>query len=401
MGSRLRACRGPEVICAGRSLESNGSWHLVVSKWLCTFASLALLLLTPSISFADTDQYYYNGNNQLVETVNDTTGRVVTYSYDANGSVVAINAVTANALTISGFTPVGGSIGNQVTIYGTGFDSVAGNNVVAINGTYTLVSSASPTKLVTSVPTGASTGPITVSNPIGSATSASNFIVNGSSGGSGGPIATLSPHALSFVAQAVGAAGTAQSITLTNTGGADLHFSTPITYGAHANDFSVTGNTCVSALIANASCAISVSFTPGATGNRSAALIIFSDANNGSQSVTFSGVGAVGTAAVTPSALTFADQLINTTGVIQNVTVTNSGGSALTVSNVTFTGNNAGDFVIVTNGCSAALAAGASCVIGIAFHPTVTGARAGMLQIASDAANGTQSIPASGTAIDH
>jgi len=387
------------VICAGRSLESNGSWHLVVSKWLCTFASLALLLLTPSISFADTDQYYYNGNNQLVETVNDTTGHVVTYSYDANGSVVAINAVTANALTISGFTPVGGSIGNQVTIYGTGFDPVAGNNVVAINGTYTLVSSASPTKLVTSVPTGASTGPITVSNPIGSATSASNFIVNGSSGGSGGPIATLNPHALSFLALAVGSASTTQSITLTNTGGADLHFSTPLTYGAHANDFSITSNTCASALIANASCAISISFAPGATGNRSAALIIFSDATNGSQSVTLSGVGAVGTAVVTPGALTFADQLINTTGATQNVTVTNSGGSALTVSNVTFTGNNAGDFVVATNGCSVAVAAGASCAIGIAFHPTATGARTGTLQIASDASNGVQQVSLGGAGI--
>jgi YD repeat-containing protein len=303
MRSRLRASRGSEIICARQSFESNGSWHLVVSKWLCICASLALVLLAPSISFADTDQYYYNGNNQLVETVNDTTGRVVTYSYDANGSVVAINAVTANALTISGFTPAGGSVGNQVTIYGTGFDSVAGNNVVAINGTSALVSSASSTKLVTSVPAGASTGPITVSNPIGSASSASNFVVNGTGSSSGGPVAALSPHVLSFVAQAVGAASTAQSITLTNTGSADLHFSTPITYGAHANDFSITSNTCVSALIANASCAISMSFTPSATGNRSAALIIFSDANNGSQSVTLSGVGAVGTAAVTPSAL--------------------------------------------------------------------------------------------------
>ncbi|WP_161554292.1 beta strand repeat-containing protein [Stenotrophobium rhamnosiphilum] len=351
----------------------------------------------PSISLADTDQYYYNGSNQLVQIVNDTSSRVVTYSYDANGSVVAVNSVAVSALTISGFTPAAGAVGSQVTIYGTGFDPVPANNIVAINGTSTLVSSASATQLVTSVPTGASTGKITVSNPTGSAVSAANFVVSGSGGGTGGPIATVAPGSLAFLSQGVGSTSASKAITLTNTGAADLHFSSPVLFGAHANDFSVSSSSCSSALIANASCTINVTFTPAATGNRSAAVIVLSDSTNGAQSVPLSGMGAIATATAAPSALTYADQLINTTSIAQNVTVTNSGGSPLIVSGLTLAGTNSGDFAVSNNGCSAAVAAGASCVISVTFRPTATGARSGSLQVASNSSNGVQQVSLAGT----
>jgi hypothetical protein len=81
-------------------------------------------------------------------------------------------------LSITGFTPSSGPVGTVVTINGIGFTS---NSVVKWGGVAasapTVVSS---TQLQATVPAGASTGPITVTNslaPKGTATSASTFTV--------------------------------------------------------------------------------------------------------------------------------------------------------------------------------------------------------------------------------
>ena len=75
------------------------------------------------------------------------------------------------APTIAGFTPPGGTgIGQPVVITGTNF---TGASAVAFNGTrqpgFTVES---PTRITTTVPTGATPGPITVTTPGGLATSA-------------------------------------------------------------------------------------------------------------------------------------------------------------------------------------------------------------------------------------
>jgi hypothetical protein len=72
---------------------------------------------------------------------------------------------------------------------------------------------------------------------------------------------------------------------LTNTGGANLSF-TGITA---SGDFAVSG--CSGSLAANATCNLSVSFTPKAALGRVGAVSIVSDATNGSQSVILNGTG--------------------------------------------------------------------------------------------------------------
>src|SRR5579871_1767982 len=60
----------------------------------------------------------------------------------------------------------------------------------------------------------------------------------------------------------------------------------------------------------------------------------------------------------------------------QSVSVTNTGGAALSISSITVTG----DFA-QTNSCGTSLAAGASCMIQVAFAPSTTGTRTGVLTI--------------------
>lgn len=82
------------------------------------------------------------------------------------------------APTITDFTPTSGPIGSTVTITGTNFDPVATNNTVKFNGIDAATPSlASAISLTVIVPTGASTGPISVTTLAGTGTSSTNFTV--------------------------------------------------------------------------------------------------------------------------------------------------------------------------------------------------------------------------------
>ncbi len=79
--------------------------------------------------------------------------------------------------TVTGFTPVSGPVGTVVTITGTNFDLLPGNNLVQFNGTTAAVTSGTSTNLVATVPGGATTGFITVTVAGNTATSGSPFTV--------------------------------------------------------------------------------------------------------------------------------------------------------------------------------------------------------------------------------
>ena len=78
---------------------------------------------------------------------------------------------------ITGFTPASGPIGTAVAISGSGFDSNLSGNQVKFNGEPAVVASGSTTLLNAIVPLRATTGPITVTNFRGTATSATAFTV--------------------------------------------------------------------------------------------------------------------------------------------------------------------------------------------------------------------------------
>ncbi|MGI4736003.1 MAG: T9SS type A sorting domain-containing protein [Janthinobacterium lividum] len=111
-------------------------------------------------------------------------------------------ATATNAPTISSFTPDSGPVGTSVTITGTYFtrsSTVAFNGVAAPNVTYT-----NATTLVAVVPSGATSGPLTVATSGGTATSTTAFTVTV-------PTVTVSPTALTGFAAAAGTASAAQT----------------------------------------------------------------------------------------------------------------------------------------------------------------------------------------------
>jgi uncharacterized protein (TIGR03437 family) len=103
-----------------------------------------------------------------------------------------------------------------------------------------------------------------------------------------GPTVSLNPGAVTFDGPDVGSTSNAGTVTLTNTGKADLSSIVIAVTGANPSDFALT-NTCPGSLAVNADCTISVVFKPTATGTRTAVVSISDNAPNSPQTVNLKG----------------------------------------------------------------------------------------------------------------
>lgn len=116
--------------------------------------------------------------------------------------------VTVTPPYITGLTPTLGLIGTAVSITGSGFDTTPSGNHVAFNGTAAQVSTSTASSIETSVPAGASSGPVTVATSSGSTTSSIDFAVDGVVNNPVPAIASLSPTSAA-------AGSTSQTVTIT------------------------------------------------------------------------------------------------------------------------------------------------------------------------------------------
>ncbi|HEV3330984.1 MAG TPA: choice-of-anchor D domain-containing protein, partial [Bryobacteraceae bacterium] len=211
---------------------------------------------------------------------------------------------------------------------------------------------------------------------------------------------SVSPPSLSFANQFVGTTSTAQSISVMNSGSGTLTIAGIAIVGTDSGDFAQTNN-CGSTLAPQASCSINVTFTPIATGLRSVSVSISDNGPGNPQSVTVSGTGMGPTVSLSASSLSFSNQTTNTTSASQNITLTNSGPGALTISTIGVTGANAGDFA-QTNTCPvnpATLVVNANCTITVTFTPTATGSRVASVSITDNGNTGPQAVSLSGTGV--
>ena len=187
-------------------------------------------------------------------------------------------------------------------------------------------------------------------------------------------------------------AQTTSTIAITNQGDAAVNFSLPLINGANPADFVIASNNCA-ALPANASCYMTLAFTPSGTGERTAALNINDDAGGSPQTVGLFGTGQMISHLLSASAVTI-DFGAQNVGALSNSTavqITNTGASPAAINGMTISGKNAADFIMDApgpGGCGASLAAGAACAISIQFQPSLTGPETATLTITSDSAAG-------------
>lgn len=92
-----------------------------------------------------------------------------------NGAVAAYATYTPVSVpTVSSFSPSVGPVGTSVTILGTQFTLASAVKFNGVSASFTINSD---TSITATVPAGATTGPISVTNPDGTGSSAQNFIV--------------------------------------------------------------------------------------------------------------------------------------------------------------------------------------------------------------------------------
>lgn len=366
-------------------------------------------------------------NGTLTITYNLGVGSNSTQDVTLTGTGQNPGAITPNpaSLTFAAQTLQTTSAAQTVTVTNTGQASLTlvsaliglPSDFATASGTtctpnLSLVANDSCVIKVTFTPTATGTrnGTITLTYNTGVGPNATQNVTLAGTGQSPGA-AMVNPTSLTFAAQTLQTTSAAQTITVTNTGQANLTLvSSLITL---PSDFATaSGTTCTAnlALAANASCVIKVTFTPTATGTRNGTLTITYNTGVGpdaTQNVTLTGTGQQAPAVnVSPASLTFTAEAVGATSAAQPITVTNSGQVNLTLGAApAITGANAGDFAIAagtTCTASLSLAPGGSCAINVTFIPTAAGTRSATVVVTDNAggtAGATQSVSLSGSAI--
>ena len=185
--------------------------------------------------------------------------------------------------------------------------------------------------------TGLESGTITVTDD----TKISPLAIPLSGNGVNGPFLTALPSRASFAPLAVGANSAPAAITLLNTGNASLKIIGINITGADSSDFTQNSN-CGNSLPIAGSCSVRVTFTPSASGFRTASVAVSDTAPGSPQEIALSGTGAgfgISAAAPSPASVSAGGSATGT------VTITSVGGFnqsvALSCGGITLNGSPA------------------------------------------------------------
>ncbi|PYU95571.1 MAG: hypothetical protein DMG25_03875 [Acidobacteria bacterium] len=167
------------------SVTPAGSVPPAIASFAPTSGAVGTAVTLTGSNFTGTTAVAFNGAAASFTVVSDSRIDTTVPSGATTGAISATNGagtgVSGSAFTvisapvISSFAPASGPVGTTVTLTGSGF---TGATAVGFNGTAASFTVASDSRIDTTVPTGASTGAISVTNTAGTGTSASAFTVS-------------------------------------------------------------------------------------------------------------------------------------------------------------------------------------------------------------------------------
>jgi len=207
-------------------------------------------------------------------------------------------------------------------------------------------------------------------------------------------IANLSATSIAFGDQTMTETGT-QALTTTSTGLASLSFTAPAQItGPNAADFAIQPNACTPGypnLLWGDTCSLHVTFTPSASGPRTATLSVYDNASGSPQIVSLTGNGVRPTVSLSPASLAFGDVGVQTYSQ-GSITVTNTTGPGnLDFQGVTVSGPNANNFVVIDKSTcpltGGSLHPGTSCAFVVLGIVNSTGPMSATLNIADNSAD--------------
>ena len=332
---------------------STNSFNVLLPPAVTSFAPATGPVGTPvtltGTGFTGATAVKFNGTPATTFNVASDTSATATVPAGATTGTLAVTTPNGTGMStgaftvqlppvVTSFTPTSGPAGTGVTLTGTGF---TGATAVKFNGTaaftYTI---GSDTAITATVPAGATTGTITVVSTGGSGTSTASFTV-------------LLPPVINAFTPTIGPAGS--SVTLT---GAGFTGATAVKFnGTAATTFTVGSDTSITVTVPSGAASGTIAITtPGGTGSSPGAFTVlappviasFTPASGlaGAQ-VTLTGTGFTGATSVQfngTAASTF------TIGSDTAITVTVPAGAAtgpITVTAPGGTGASAGSFTVL------------------------------------------------------
>jgi hypothetical protein len=209
---------------------------------------------------------------------------------------------------------------------------------------------------------------------------------------------TVAPTSLNFGSQAVGTTSATQNVILTNSQSTALTITNIFGNGTNSSDFGQS-NDCGSSVPPGDACTIGITFTPSATGTRTANLVISDSASNSPQTVSLTGVGTnSATISLSTSVINFGNLAYGTTSSASQIVVTNNGATTISFTSIGVTGTNVANFS-QSNNCGTTLTVGNSCTINVTFSPTAAASYSAAVTLTDNAANSPQSVSLTGTGI--
>jgi len=204
------------------------------------------------------------------------------------------------------------------------------------------------------------------------------------------PQITVVPTSVNFGRATVGVTNT-QTITIQNPGSASLSISQAFASGA---GFSLSGLVVPVSIAPGASTSFSATFTPASAGPFSGNITLVSNAPNSPTTIALSGSGVASTLQLTasPTSLSFGS-LTTGTSASQTVTLSNTGNSSVTISQITVSGTG---FGLASIGLPLTLAAGQTTSFNVSFAPASAGSVTGSVTVSSNATNAPLVLALSG-----
>ena len=204
----------------------------------------------------------------------------------------------------------------------------------------------------------------------------------------------LSSNPLNFGNGVVGS-NSNQSLIITNNGTATLTI-TQVTETGVA--FNVSGFVLPINVSAGQQTSITVAFLPTAVGAAAGNISIVSNVPTSPTSVALNGTGiaATLTLSINPTTLTFGNITTATSSAPQTATISNTGNSSVTISQITLSGTG---YTITGGSAPVTLSPSQNLILTVEFSPTVAGSVSGSISIMSNATGSPATVALTGTGV--
>jgi hypothetical protein len=392
----------------------SGSTLLTVTP--ATLVSIAVTPANPSIPKGATQQFTATGtfsdnSTQVLSNAVWASGTGAVATINATGLATGVGAgtstISATVGSISGSTLLTVTPATLVSIAVTPANpSITRGTTQQFTATGTF--SDNSTQVLSNAVWASGTATVATINATGLATavSAGTSTISGTSGSiSGSTLLTVTPApapgiqvsstSLNFGNAVVGST-LSQVLIITNTGTATLRI-TQVTETGSAF-FSVSGFSLPLNVNAGQQTTITVAFLPTSVGAVSGNIAIVSNAPTSPTSVGLSGTGiaATRTLNISPTSLSFGNITTGTSSAPQTVTITNTGNSNVTISQISVSGAG---YSITGGGAPVTLSPSQTLTLTASFSPTVIGSVNGSISIVSNANGSPASVSLSGTGV--